>query len=120
LTTIKLVVMKKLILVILLLPCAYFCLAQNLKGKITDDEGHPVAGTNIVVKGTSNGTTANADGEFQIQMPGGKSTLIIVFVGYKNLEKEVSIENTGNYQLDVVLVKKAELLRPSSAKLTRS
>jgi iron complex outermembrane receptor protein len=112
--------MKKLILAILLLPFATFCLAQNLKGRIVDDEGRPVAGTNIVIKGTPNGTTANANGEFQIQMPGGKSTLVIVFVGYKNLEKEVLIENTGNYQLDVVLVKKMELLRPSSARLTRS
>src|SRR5262245_40266880 len=64
--------------------------AQNItvKGKVVKDDGQPVANASVVVKGTSNGTTCNEAGEFQISAP-GKSTLIITALDYA--AKEVAV-----------------------------
>ncbi len=54
----------------------------TVKGKITDaSTGEPVAGANIVIEGTTNGTTSAADGTYSINVPGPQSVLIVSFIG---------------------------------------
>lgn len=58
----------------------------KLKGVILDAKtGEPVIGANVIVKGTTNGTITNFDGEYQLDAPVG-ATLSISFIGYKNIE----------------------------------
>ena len=58
---------------LLLLFCALF-FAFNLnaqtfvEGKVTDDSSDPLAGVNVVVKGTSTGTSSDFDGNFSISV----------------------------------------------------
>ena len=55
--------------------------AQNVKGRITDDTGAGIPGVNVAEKGTSNGTTTNADGQFSLSVKDGNSVLVFTAVG---------------------------------------
>jgi iron complex outermembrane receptor protein len=77
---------------------------QLVKGRVTNAEGKPLANVSIYVKGTSRGTTTNADGEFDVE--GSKGEVIeLTSVGYER--KEIHLSNSGpiiylNAQLNVV------------------
>ena len=71
---------------------------QTIKGKIADVTGSPVPGVNIILKGTSVGTTSDANGDFSLEAS-ANAVLVISFIGYQTQEVEV-----GNQpQLNVVL-----------------
>jgi hypothetical protein len=68
----------------------------KVEGRITDaDNGEPLVGCTIMVKGTTNGTVANLDGKFSISVPDANSILEFSFVGYetKELNANSSFEN---------------------------
>jgi TonB-linked SusC/RagA family outer membrane protein len=71
----------------------------NLKGKITDDKGVGVSGVSILVKGTGKGTGTDANGNFSINAPSGKATLVISSVGF--LTQEIPVNGRSN--LDITL-----------------
>ena len=56
--------------------------AGAIKGKIVDSNGEPVIGANVKVKGTTNGTITDIDGNFALNNVSG-GTLTISFIGYK-------------------------------------
>lgn len=63
--------------------------AQNrpITGKITSaDDGSPVIGATVIVKGTTTGTVTNMNGEYTIQVPENATALIVKFVGMKDQE----------------------------------
>jgi TonB-dependent starch-binding outer membrane protein SusC len=62
--------------------------AQNKKitGKVTDDNGAALPGVSIVVKGTTNGTTTDAGGEYSISVSDDQSVLVYSFIGYTTEE----------------------------------
>ena len=66
-------------------------LAQTVEvsGRITDDKGDPLAGISVSEKGTTNGTTTNAGGNFKIQVK-SKATLVFTSIGYTKKEVAVS------------------------------
>lgn len=61
--------------------------AQDImvKGVVDDTFGDPVAGANVIVKGTTQGTITDVDGNFTMKAPKG-STLLVTFIGYKAQE----------------------------------
>ncbi|MCD9015672.1 SusC/RagA family TonB-linked outer membrane protein [Parachryseolinea silvisoli] len=61
---------------------------QTITGKITDETGTPIPGVNVLVKGTSYGTTANIDGGFTLEAA-PTDVLVISFIGYKTQEVPV-------------------------------
>jgi iron complex outermembrane receptor protein len=68
--------------------------AQNktISGKVTDaKDGSPLVGASVVVKGTTVGTQAGADGTFKLSVPSSATTLVVSSVGYGS--QEVSIGN---------------------------
>ena len=67
---------------------------QNVRGKVTDDQGAGLPGVSILVKGTQQGTTTDAEGNFTINVPGASSVLVFSFVGYK--PQEVTVGNSSN------------------------
>src|SRR5436190_13110720 len=69
----------------LLLSIPIFSQNKTITGKVTDETGAPVAGANIVVRGTKNGTTSATDGSFRLSAP-ANAILIISVVGYKDVE----------------------------------
>lgn len=63
-----------------------------VSGRITDEKGAGLPGVSVVVKGTTQGTTTNADGTFSLSAPAG-STLAFTYVGYKTREATVTGAN---------------------------
>lgn len=65
-------------------------IAQMLvRGTIVDQTGESVPGASVQVKGTSKGTISDLDGKFSINVPNRRTILVISFVGYETLEKQV-------------------------------
>ena len=72
-----------------------------LRGKVTDKAGDPLPGVAIQVKGTSQGVTTNADGEYYIMVKGVETpVLVFTFVGMET--QEVSFSK-GKHVIDVVM-----------------
>jgi TonB-linked SusC/RagA family outer membrane protein len=55
----------------------------DIKGRVTDKDGNPVVGANIKIKGVSQGTTTNENGEFVLKNVDDNAVLEISFVGYE-------------------------------------
>ena len=66
---------------------------MNIKGKVLDENNVPLPGVNILIKGTTQGTQSDFDGNFSIQAENG-DVLIFSYVGTKTIEKTVGAENT--------------------------
>ena len=58
----------------------------KLTGVIVDAKtGDPIIGANVLIKGTTNGTITNIDGEYTLEAPVG-SSLLVSYIGYKTIE----------------------------------
>ncbi|WP_372932869.1 STN domain-containing protein, partial [Mariniphaga sediminis] len=89
---------------IVLIPGKYLSQAQHenlppplaIRGKVTDSGGQPLPGVTVVVKGTTQGTVTNADGNYSLSNIPDNATLVFSFVGMKTqevaVEKKTSID----------------------------
>lgn len=94
-----------LCIAMLLLPSKVFAQSGMITGTVVDETGMSVIGATVMVKGTTNGTITDMDGNFSIQ--GGVGTVLsISYVGYTTLEMKVK-KLTGNH---VVLKEDSEVL----------
>jgi len=59
-----------------------------VKGKVTDENGVPLPGVNVVEKGTSNGTVTDAEGAFFMEVKDTNSILVFSFIGFASREEE--------------------------------
>lgn len=77
-------------------------LAQDVvKGKVTDSSlGDPLPGVNVVIKGTTTGTTTDFDGNFELSVDNFPSILVFSSLGYASKEMQVSGPSTLNVALD--------------------
>ena len=73
---------------------------NNISGRVTDSSGSPLPGVSIVVKGTTQGTISDANGNYSLSNVPGNSTLQFSFVGMKSQEVSVSGKTTINVALD--------------------
>lgn len=81
-------IQRILFIVLVSLPLAIFGqTAGKISGAITDTDGSPLAGANVIVEGTSLGVASNNDGEFVIlNVPVGTYTLSCDYIGYSTLK----------------------------------
>lgn len=88
------------ILTLLLAFVVHFSFAQNktITGTVSDAAG-PLPGVNIIVKGTSNGTQTDFDGNYSINANTG-DVVVFSFVGFKTTERTVGSANTINVSLE--------------------
>ena len=64
----------------------------KIRGTILDAKnGDPIIGANVLVKGTTNGTITDFDGNYELEAPVG-STLTVSFIGYKTIEVKATAE----------------------------
>jgi len=69
-------------------------LNRVVKGKVTDEEGQPLPGVSVILKGTTQGTSSDADGLYSISVPDGPVTLVFSFVGFGTREINVAASVT--------------------------
>lgn len=67
-----------------------------IKGTVIDQSGTPIIGANVVVKGTTNGTITDMDGNFSLEAEAG-SILEVTYVGY--ISQEIKIGNNKNLSI---------------------
>ncbi len=93
--------MKQTIFALLFFLSSFAGYAQelNVKGVVTSaDDGQPIPGATVVVKGKTTGVITNLDGAYSLKVP-GNSTLIFSFVGLKSQEVAVNNRTTINVVL---------------------
>ncbi|OIQ16293.1 MAG: hypothetical protein BM557_10500 [Flavobacterium sp. MedPE-SWcel] len=75
----------------------------QIKGKITSTDGQPIPFVNVSLENTYSGTTANEEGEYELNIK-TKGEYIVLFqsIGYKATKRTVTI-NSFPYKLDIVL-----------------
>ena len=71
----------------------------QVSGTITDKDGTPLPGANIIEKGTTNGVTADFDGNFSLDIADENATLVISYIGFGT--KEVAVK--GQSAINIVL-----------------
>ena len=98
-------------LMVIFLFCFGLLTAQStIEGTVTDTEGNPLAGANVIVDGTSVGAASDSDGAYQIDVPAGtvggqNVSLTASYIRYKNLSINVDIPMSGtviqNFSLSI-------------------
>lgn len=63
--------------------------AIQVQGKVTDENGQPVPGVNIVEKGTVNGTATDSNGKYSLMVQSNDAVLVFSFIGYETREVTV-------------------------------
>lgn len=95
--------MKITLLKRLLLFGAFLCFAavsaQTVSGTVTDSSG-PLPGASIVVKGTTNGTQTDFDGNYSLDDVDNSATLVISYIGFATQEIAVNGQTTINVTLE--------------------
>ena len=78
----------------------------TVRGTVTDRQGEPIAGANVVIPGTQQGTMTDIDGRFSLEVPSLRTSLRVSFIGY--MPQEVTPDARGTVK--VVLEEDSELL----------
>ncbi len=74
----------------------------DVSGQVVDAENEePLPGVNVVVQGTTIGTTTNAQGDYSLTAPSGDATLVFSFVGYETQQVPLEGRSTVNVELAV-------------------
>ncbi|MBD8488478.1 SusC/RagA family TonB-linked outer membrane protein [Echinicola sp. CAU 1574] len=102
--------MKKSVrLALLLCMMVHYAFAQSVTvtGTVTsEDNGEPIPGVSILVKGTSTGAVTDLDGVYSLDVPSGGEVLIFSFIGMTTREVVIG----GRTQIDVALASDAKEL----------
>lgn len=95
--------MKKLLSIVMVLCLGIstvFAQTKQITGTVTSKEdGLPVPGVSVTVKGTSTGTVTNPDGSYTLTVPNGQ-TLVFSFIGMTTVEVPITDETVYNVQIE--------------------
>lgn len=78
---------------------------KKVSGKVVDETGEGVSGASIIVKGTTEGTVSDIEGNYELQVP-EDGTIVVSFIGYYT--QEIIVGN--RFVVDVTLVPDAQQL----------
>ena len=67
-----------------------------INGMITNSDNEPIPGVNILLKGTTQGTTSDFNGKYTLQVPGDDAVLVFSFIGYETQEMTVGSRTSIN------------------------
>src|SRR5690606_9757566 len=71
----------------------------GVSGRVTDESGKPLPGVNILIKGTTLGTTTDFNGTYALEVEDPEAILVFSFIGYVTQEVSVSNRSTINIVL---------------------
>lgn len=87
--------------------------AQNrdVSGRVTGaDDGLPLPGVNVVIKGTTNGAVTDGNGQFKLVVNTPETVLLFSFIGYKSLEVPVGDKTSLDVQLESDITQLSEVI----------
>lgn len=71
----------------------------EIKGKVTDIKGDPLAGVSIKLKGANTYTLTNVEGDYSIKVPDGKGVLVFSYIGFTTREIDINNKKVLNVSL---------------------
>ena len=84
---------------------------KKISGKVMDEDGHPLEGVSVLIKGTTMGTNTNAAGEFNIDVPDNSSrVLVFSFIGMSSQEAAINNKTEINIVLRNVVQQQREIV----------
>lgn len=73
---------------------------RTVSGKVTDSRNHPLPGVTVVIKGTTQGTVTNVDGNYSLTLPANADVLQFSFVGMRTQEVVIGNQSAINVVLE--------------------
>lgn len=96
--------MNTILSILFFLLVSVVCFSQTkLIGRVTDEDGQGIPGANVSIRDSYDGASTDVDGKFEfVTEETGTRIILITFVGYKNFEKEVTL-NGGEIKIETTL-----------------
>jgi TonB-linked SusC/RagA family outer membrane protein len=102
---------KLLTMVTLLLAVTVVWAQRTVSGKVTSaDDGSGIPGVNVVLSGTTNGTTTDLSGNYRLSIPEEGGTLVFSFIGLATQEVEVGARSVIDVQMTEDVEQLAEVI----------
>ena len=105
--------MKKLLLTCFALAFVFYALAQErtVSGRVSSvEDGSPLPGVNVVLKGTTNGTATDSDGNYKLILPSGDAVLTFSFIGLQSVEVPVGERTVVDVQMSLDIQQLSEVV----------
>src|SRR5690606_32602389 len=77
-----------------------------LSGIVTDESGEPLIGVNVLIKGTTRGTSTDFEGRFTLDEVDEQAVLVVSYIGYQTQEIKVG----GRTMIEIVLIEDSQTL----------
>lgn len=103
--------LKRTLLTMVLAAITSMAFSQGtVKGVVVDaSNNEKLIGATVLLKGTTIGTSSDSHGNFTLNLPAGKQTILIQFVGYTNKEIEVAIKNGEVNDLGIIKIESDQI-----------
>lgn len=91
------------IIFLIMMSCTSLLFAQSrtVRGVVTSSEdGDPLPGVSVLIKGTSTGTVTGMDGEYSITVPSNEAVLVFSFIGFRKIERTVGTQSNMEIRMD--------------------
>ncbi len=84
---------------------------RSITGRVVSQEdGSPLPGVNVVLKGTATGTVTDADGKYQIAVPASGGTIVFSFIGFTTIERGIGTQSVIDVQLGLDVTQLSEVV----------
>jgi len=93
---------------------------RAVSGKVTDSSGQPLPGVSVILKGTTQGTITNADGEYTLAKIPPDATLLFSFVGMQPQEIETGTQTEFNITMEEQVIALDEVVAIGYGTIRRS
>ena len=80
---------KQLMLILSIMMSSFAYAQSRVSGTVTDQQNQPLPGVNVLVKGSTQGTTTDASGKYQVEVLSSDAILTFSFIGFTSQEKAV-------------------------------
>ncbi len=70
---------------------------HRISGKVSDEEGNPLPGVSVIIKGTNIGTATNTDGNYSLEFGGNDVVLVFSFIGM--ITREIKYMRQGSLNI---------------------
>ncbi|WP_299553812.1 TonB-dependent receptor [Seonamhaeicola sp.] len=90
----------KLVLGLFLLMATGLYAQKQISGNVNSTNGQPLPGVSILIKGTTNGTSTDFDGNYTLSNVTDNSTMVFSYIGFKTQEVIVGGQSTINVSLE--------------------
>lgn len=87
---------------------------QLVTGMVMDEDGNPLLGATVMIKGSFKGVTADDKGRYSLKVPGPEAVLVVSFIGYQTKEVPVSGRDVVDILMEESIISIGEVMVAST------